>query len=41
MRVTCWHAGPEVVCGEACRLGEARLAGEEIVFRQLPHAVPR
>ena len=41
MRSTCWHAGPKVVYGEACRLGGARLADERIVFRQLPHAVPR
>lgn len=41
MRQTCWHAGPKVVYGEACRLGEARLAAEQISFRQLPHAVPR
>jgi adenine-specific DNA-methyltransferase len=36
-----WHAGPKVVYGEACRLGEARLAAEGITFKQLPHAVPR
>jgi adenine-specific DNA-methyltransferase len=36
-----WHAGAKVVYGEACRLGEARLAAEGIVFKQLPHAVPR
>jgi len=41
LRRTCWHAGPKVVYGEACRLGEARLAAEGITFRQLPHAVPR
>ena len=41
MRSTCWHTGPKVVYGEACRLGDARLADERIVFRQLPHAVPR
>ena len=36
-----WPDGPKVVYGEACRLGAARLAGEGITFRQLPHAVPR
>jgi len=38
---TCWFDGPKVIYGEACRLGEARLAQEGITFRQLPHAVPR
>lgn len=37
----CGHAGPKVVYGEACRLGDARLKAEGIVFKQLPHAVPR
>jgi adenine-specific DNA-methyltransferase len=41
MRSTCWHAGPKVVYGEACRLGDARLAAERITFRQLPHALPK
>jgi adenine-specific DNA-methyltransferase len=41
LRRSCWHAGPKVVYGEACRLGEARLAAEHIVFKQLPHAIPR
>ncbi len=41
LRELCWHAGPKVVYGEACRLGEARLAAEGITFKQLPHAVPR
>jgi adenine-specific DNA-methyltransferase len=41
LRSSCWHAGPKVVYGEACRLGEARLAAEAITFKQLPHAVPR
>ncbi|WP_127995975.1 site-specific DNA-methyltransferase [Piscinibacter defluvii] len=41
LRQTCWHAGPKVVYGEACRLGEARLAAEGLVFKQLPHALPR
>ncbi|MBE0548505.1 MAG: site-specific DNA-methyltransferase [Rubrivivax sp.] len=31
------HAGPRVVYGEACRLGDARLAAECIVFRQIPY----
>jgi adenine-specific DNA-methyltransferase len=38
---SCPHAGPRVIYGEACRLGEARLAAEGITFKQLPHAVPR
>ncbi|MBE2244753.1 MAG: site-specific DNA-methyltransferase, partial [Burkholderiaceae bacterium] len=37
----CPHAGPKVIYGEACRLGAARLADESIVFKQLPHALPR
>jgi adenine-specific DNA-methyltransferase len=41
LRATCWHAGPKVIYGEACRLGDARLAAEGITFKQLPHAVPR
>lgn len=36
-----WHDGPKVVYGEACLLGDARLAAAGISFRQLPHAVPR
>jgi adenine-specific DNA-methyltransferase len=36
-----WHDGPKVVYGEACLLGDARLASAGITFRQLPHAVPR
>jgi adenine-specific DNA-methyltransferase len=40
-RTGAWHDGPKVVYGEACRLGEARLAQERITFKQLPHAVPR
>jgi adenine-specific DNA-methyltransferase len=31
------HDGPKVVYAEACRLGEARLAAEGIVFRQMPY----
>jgi adenine-specific DNA-methyltransferase len=41
MRHSCWHAGPKVVYGEACLLGDARLAAAALSFRQLPHAVPR
>ncbi len=41
LRHSCWHEGPKVIYGEACRLGEARLAQEGITFKQLPHAVPR
>jgi len=37
----CGHDGPKVIYGEACRLGDARLRAEGIVFKQLPHAVPR
>ena len=41
LRRICWHDGPKVIYGEACRLGDARLSGERIVFKQLPYAVPR
>ena len=41
LRALCWHAGPKVVYGQACRLGDARLAAERISFKQLPYAVPR
>jgi adenine-specific DNA-methyltransferase len=41
MKFGCWHEGPKVVYGEACLLGDARLAQAGITFRQLPHAVPR
>ncbi len=37
----CPHDGPKLIYGEACRLGAARLQTEGIVFKQLPHAVPR
>jgi len=37
LKQLCWHAGPKVVYGEACRLGPARLAGEGIAFRQIPY----
>jgi len=33
---SCWHSGPRVVYGEACRLGQARPAAEGITFKQLP-----
>ena len=36
-----WPERPKVVYGEACLLGDARLAVHGITFRQLPHAVPR
>jgi len=36
-----WPDGPKVIYGEACRLGAARLSAEGIIFKQLPHAVPR
>ena len=41
LRSSCWFDGPKVVYGEACRLGDARLAELGISFKQLPHAVPR
>jgi len=41
LRASCWHDGPKLIYGEACRLGAARLAAEGIVFKQLPHALPR
>ena len=41
MRQGWWHDGPKLVVGEACLLGDARLAEAGITFRQLPHAVPR
>ena len=37
MKAGCWHAGPKVVYGEACRLGAARLAAEGVAFRQIPY----
>ncbi len=33
------HAGPKVIYGEACRLGESRLREEQIVFKQIPYQV--
>ena len=37
LKAACWHAGPKLVYGEACRLGPARLAAEGLVFRQIPY----
>ena len=37
LKASCWHAGPKVIYGEACRLGAARLAAEGLVFRQIPY----
>ena len=37
LKTSCWHAGPKVIYGEACRLGAARLAAEGLVFRQIPY----
>jgi adenine-specific DNA-methyltransferase len=31
------HQGPQVVYGEACTLGDARLQAEGITFRQIPY----
>lgn len=31
------HAGPKVVYGTACRIGQSRLDREEITFKQLPY----
>ena len=33
------HDGPKLVFGEACRLGETRLAREGVEFRQIPYDV--
>lgn len=33
------HDGPRVVYGETCRLGAARLAAEQITFKQIPYDV--
>jgi adenine-specific DNA-methyltransferase len=33
------HDGPKVVYGEMCRLGSARLAAEQITFKQIPYDV--
>jgi adenine-specific DNA-methyltransferase len=37
LKASCWHAGPKVIYGEACRLGAARLAAEGLLFRQIPY----
>jgi adenine-specific DNA-methyltransferase len=37
LKATCWHAGPKVIYGEACRVGPARLSAEGLVFRQIPY----
>ena len=37
LKAACWHDGPKLVYGEACRLGPARLAAEGLVFRQIPY----
>lgn len=34
-----WHHGPKVVYGEATRLGSARLAVENITFKQIPYDI--
>ena len=31
------HDGPKIIYGEACRLGEARLAVLGIIFKQTPY----
>lgn len=33
------HAGPRIVFGESCRLGEARLRRERITFKQVPYEI--
>jgi len=33
------HNGPKVIYAAACRLGAARLAREQIVFKQTPYAL--
>lgn len=33
------HDGPKVIYGETCRLGEAKLAAEQITFQQIPYDV--
>ena len=37
LKASCWHVGPKVIYGEACRLGAARLAAEGLLFRQIPY----
>jgi len=33
------HNGPKVIFGEGCRLGDARLRREKIIFKQLPYEI--
>jgi len=33
------HNGPKVIFGEGCRLGDARLTREQIIFKQLPYEI--
>ena len=33
------HNGQKVIFGEGCRLGEARLRREQIIFKQLPYEI--
>jgi len=33
------HNGPKVIFGEGCRLGEARLRREHVIFKQLPYEI--
>jgi hypothetical protein len=33
------HNGPKIIFGEGCRLGEARLRREQIIFKQLPYEI--
>jgi len=33
------HNGPKVIFGEGCRLGNARLRREQIIFKQLPYEI--
>lgn len=33
------HKGPKVIFGEGCRLGDARLKREQIIFKQLPYEI--
>lgn len=33
------HDGPKVIYGESARLGQSRLASEEITFKQIPYDI--
>jgi adenine-specific DNA-methyltransferase len=33
------HEGPKVIYGTSCRIGEERLAKENVTFRQIPYAI--